>query len=119
MLYILTNHLNNANEDTIPVESHALKQHNGGTSISSGVVLNDLDYADDIDLIDNDAATLQVQQGQGVLIDKVSMKAAEFGLNLKHSKCKVTSVLPTDFVFKVNEEPIETVKELPGQHSYS
>ena len=75
-------------------------------------MLNDLDYADDIDLIDNDAATLQV------LIDKVSMKAAEIGLKLNHSKCKVISVLPTDFVFKVNEEPIETVKELPGQHSY-
>ena len=83
----------------------ALKQHSGGIIISSGVVLNDLDYADDIDLIDNDAATLQV------LIDKVSTKAAEFGLKLNHSKCKVISVLPTDFVFKVNEEPIKTVKK--------
>ena len=54
----------------------ALKEHKGGTSISSDVVLNDLDYADDIDLIDNNAATFQA------LIEKVSMKAAEFGLKL-------------------------------------
>ena len=59
----------------------ALKQHSGGISISSGVVLNNLDYTDDIDLIDNDAATLQV------FTDKVSMKAAEFGLKLNHTKC--------------------------------
>ena len=39
------------------------------------------------------------------------MKAAQFGLQLNHNKCKVISVLPTDFVFKVNEEPIETVEE--------
>ena len=39
------------------------------------------------------------------------MKAAHFGLKLNHSKWTVISVLPTDFVFKVTKEPIETVKE--------
>ena len=43
----------------------ALKQRSGGISIFSGEVLNDLDYADEIDLIDTDAATLQI------LIDNV------------------------------------------------
>ena len=47
--------------------------------------LNDIDYTDEIDLINNDAATLKV------LIDKASIKAAEFGLKRNHKR--LSSVL--------------------------
>ena len=38
----------------------ALNQHSGDITISSGVVLNNLDFAGDIELHDKDSATLQV-----------------------------------------------------------
>ena len=87
------------------IMSAALKDHNGGILIAQQVLLNDLDFADDIDLIESDPEKLQD------LIDKVSQKAAEFGLKLNHGKCKVLSVMSTDFVFKVNGKEIETVQE--------
>ena len=42
----------------------AFKQHSGGISISLDAVLKYIDYADDIDLIDNDAATLLLTRFQ-------------------------------------------------------
>ena len=71
--------------------------------LNPNYTIDDLSYADDIALLADNVAQLQI------MIDSISSVASSIGLHLNSTKCKVMSCCATDSPVLVNDYPIEYV----------
>jgi len=74
-----------------------------GVLIAPGCKVSDLDYADDIALLQSDATKMQLT------LDKLAERSARYGLAIKPSKSKVIAIHCPDPVLLIYNEQIETV----------
>ena len=74
-----------------------------GVLVGEGVLVRNVEYADDVTLLNETVARLQAQ------IDRFHDCSKKLGLNLNVAKCKMLANTPDCGILKINDQPVEQV----------